>query len=163
VLLDRAHFSPGEIDGKFGENATKALRAYAEGQQLPSSDAPTEDVWKALRADDRPVTTNYTIAEQDAAGPFLPKLPSKMEDMKDIPKLSFTSSREGLAEKFHMSEALFAALNPGQRFDHAGDTIVVVDTAGARTGAPAKADRVKVDKTRQTVRLFDKSNALIGF
>jgi peptidoglycan hydrolase-like protein with peptidoglycan-binding domain len=89
----------GEIDGKFGENAKKALRAYAQAQQLPSSDAPTEDVWKALLADDRPVTANYTITEQDVAGPFLPKLPSKMENMQDIPKLSFTSAREGLAEK----------------------------------------------------------------
>ena len=163
VLLDRAHFSPGEIDGKFGENAKKALRAYAEAQQLPSSDASTEDVWKALRTDDRPVIMNYTVTERDVAGPFLPKLPSKMEDMKDIPKLSFTSSREGLAEKFHMSEALLTTLNPGRRFDHAGDTIVVVDTGGAGTGTPVKVDRVEVDKTRQTVRLFDKSNALIGF
>jgi lipoprotein-anchoring transpeptidase ErfK/SrfK len=163
VLLDRAHFSPGEIDGKFGENAKKALRAYAQAQQFPSSDAVTEDVWKALRVDDRPVTTKYTIAEQDVAGPFLPKLPSKMEDMQDIPKLSFTSAREGLAEKFHMSEALLAALNPGQNFEHAGDTVVIVDTSVAGAGTLAKADRVEVDKNLQTVRLFDKSNALIGF
>jgi hypothetical protein len=74
LAINASWFSPGEIDGKFGENATKALRAYAEAQQLPSYDAPTEDAWKALRTDDRPVV----------AGPFLPKLPSKMEDMKDI-------------------------------------------------------------------------------
>jgi peptidoglycan hydrolase-like protein with peptidoglycan-binding domain len=44
VLLDRAHFSPGEIDGKFGENAKKALRAYKKAQQLASSDEVGTDV-----------------------------------------------------------------------------------------------------------------------
>jgi len=70
VLLDRARFSPGEIDGKFGENAKKALRAYAGARQMPSSVAPTEAVWKTSRSDVRPVITNYTIIEKDVAGPF---------------------------------------------------------------------------------------------
>jgi lipoprotein-anchoring transpeptidase ErfK/SrfK len=163
VLLDRAHFSPGEIDGKFGENAKKALRAYAEARQLPSSDEVTEDVRKALQADGRPPIATYTITDKDVAGPFLHKLPAKLEDMKDIPKLGYTSPREALAEKFHMSEQLLAALNPGRHFDHAGETIAVVDTTDGGSAAPAKADRMEIDKARQTVKLFDKSNALIGF
>jgi lipoprotein-anchoring transpeptidase ErfK/SrfK len=163
VLLDRAHFSPGEIDGKFGENTKKALRAYTEVRQLPNTDALTEEVWKALRADDRPVIANYTITEKDVSGPFLRTLPSRMENMKNIPKLGFTSPREALAEKFHMSEQLLATLNPGRRFDRAGDTIVVLDTGGGQAANSAKADRVEVDKSQQTLKLFDKANSLIGF
>lgn len=86
-----------------------------------------------------------------------------MEQMKDIPKLGSTSAREGLAGKFHMSQQLLSTLNPGQRFAHAGDTIVVLDTSSGQPVPPVKADRVEVDKNQQTVKLFDKSNSLIGF
>lgn len=161
VLLDRAHFSPGEIDGRFGENAKKALRAYEEAEQLPSSDEVSTDVWAKLAKDDRPVITSYTISDNDVAGPFLRKLPAKLEDMKDIPRLAYTSAREGLAEKFHMSEDLLSALNPGRHFDRAGETIAVVDTGADQKSE--KAAKVEVDKNRQTVQLFDESNALIGF
>src|SRR6202043_2777424 len=92
VLLDRARFSPGEIDGKFGENAKKALRAYEGAQQLASSDDVGPDVWTKLASDDRPVMTSYTISKTDVAGPFLRRLPAKMEAMKDLPKLAYASA-----------------------------------------------------------------------
>jgi lipoprotein-anchoring transpeptidase ErfK/SrfK len=161
VLLDRAHFSPGEIDGRFGENAKKALRGYEGAQQLASSDEVGPDVWTKLASDDRPVMTSYTTSENDVAGPFLRKLPAKMEDMKDLPKLAYTSAREGLAEKFHMSEDLLSALNLGKHFDRVGETITVIDIGA--DPSPEKAAKVEVDKNRQTVQLFDKSNALVGF
>ena len=81
--------------------------------------------------------------------------------MTDLPALSYTSLREALAEKFHLSEALLSALNPGHKFDASGVAIVVPDIA--MPAPKAKAERLEVDKTRQTVKAFDKSNNLIAF
>jgi putative peptidoglycan binding protein len=128
VLLDRAHFSPGEVDGKFGDNVKRALRAYEEAQHLPRSDDVGEDVWKKPVSDDHAVLKTVAVEQSDVAGPILHKLPAKMEDMKDLPTLAYVSAREGLAEKFHMSEELFAELNPGRHFDRAGESLAVVET-----------------------------------
>src|ERR1700731_68460 len=71
VLLDRLHFSPGQVDGKNGENFRKALAAFQQKQKLNPTGNIDTDTWNALAADpSAPVLKRYKIAEEDNAGPF---------------------------------------------------------------------------------------------
>ncbi len=162
VLLDRARFSPGEIDGKWGDNVKKALFAFAAERGLAMGGELSEEIWRELvSTSQEPVVKEYVVSDDDLKGPFLQKLPAKMEEMKDLPALSYTSAREKIAEKFHMSEELLSRLNPGQKFETAGEAIFVANvTAGE---LPKKVTRIEVDKSTQTLRALDRDGQLIAF
>ena len=56
---------------------------------------------------------------------------------------------------------MLEALNPGKKFDEAGQTIAVVNVA-VKESKPA-VTRVEVDKTAQTVKAFGNAGELIAF
>jgi lipoprotein-anchoring transpeptidase ErfK/SrfK len=105
--------------------------------------------------------TEYKISDGDVKGPFLEKLPAKMDGMKSLKALAYTNPREAIAEKFHMSEGLLEALNPGKKFDQAREIVFVANVL--KKDAKLKVGRIEVDKSRQTVKAFAPSGELIAF
>lgn len=160
VLLDRARFSPGVIDGKDGENVRQALAAFEQSKNLNADGKMDAETWAALSATSlAPAMMDYVITEADVSGPFVAKIPAKEEEMAKLQRLSYTSPAELLAEKFHMEEGLLKALNPNVDFGKAGQTIVVAQII--EQPLPAVA-RIEVDTKERELRAYDQAGLLLA-
>jgi lipoprotein-anchoring transpeptidase ErfK/SrfK len=124
VMLDRAGFSPGEIDASMGTSTKRALEAFTKN----GGDA------SALPAD---AVQTYTITDQDAAGPFTTAIPEDMVEKSKLPALGYSSLVEALGERFHASPNLLKRLNPGAKFAAGEEVNVpsVTPTAPAMSAA----------------------------
>jgi lipoprotein-anchoring transpeptidase ErfK/SrfK len=94
------------------------------------------------------------------AGPYVAAVPKDFVEQSKLERVGFTSAAEALAERFHMSENLLRALNPGVAFGKPGAEILVV---ASRTGKiEGEVARIKVDKQALSVHVFDKDDKLLA-
>jgi lipoprotein-anchoring transpeptidase ErfK/SrfK len=179
IMLDRAGFSPGVIDGRGGENFKKALSAYQAANGLERTGRLDPATWgKLTGAADQPVLTEYAITADDLKGPFIPNQPRRLEDMAELPHLGYAGAGEELAEKFHMSEDLLRQLNPSANLQQEAVRIVVANVtplaprgtqttgnAGAAKdeGGKRLAARIEVAKSERAVRVLDRDGGLLAY
>ncbi|MET0581322.1 MAG: L,D-transpeptidase family protein, partial [Pseudoxanthomonas sp.] len=159
ILLDRARFGPGEIDGQSGSNLRRALRGYQSAHGLTVSGELDAQTWTALNAGAVPVLVSYTLSADDVAGPYA-KVPAGMEAQAKLKSLGYESAQEALGERFHSSPALLKKLNPQADFGKAGTQLQVPNVANLP--ALPKAAKVVIDKSDSTLSLLDAGGKVVA-
>jgi lipoprotein-anchoring transpeptidase ErfK/SrfK len=156
VLLDRAHVSPGVIDGYPGENVSKAIRALEQMRGLPVDGELDAELWKTIDVGSD-VLVEYQITEEDVAD-LTESIPEDYSEMAEMDWLGYTSVAERLAERFHMDIELLRSLNANADFKQ-GERIHVADPGAMQESSIA---RIEADRKAAQVRAYGENDELLA-
>lgn len=146
VLLDRAGFSPGVIDGRWGGNVERAVFWLQRREGLRptgSIDSVTLERIRRLASNAAPLVAMRVLRAEDVEGPFT-DIPDDVYARDDLDCLCPESALEKVAERAHTTPDVLRQLNPGLATDDlaVGDSIrVPIAGAFLDSGSAAPGDR----------------------
>jgi len=167
VYLDRAGFSVGALDGRWGRNTAIALFWFQKSRGVNAVDpgALDEQTYRTLAAtagNSLLAVTQRALTADDVKGPFV-TIPEDVYDKAKLDCLCYESLQEKLAERFHTTMEFLALLNPDADFSalNAGDTLWVPNVREALTTDRPDIARVVISIRGNTFNAFDAAGNLI--
>jgi lipoprotein-anchoring transpeptidase ErfK/SrfK len=140
VLLNRAFFSAGMLDGRWGRNTQNAVIWLQAREGLPTTGAVDSVTYARMTqlAGAGPTVREHVLTEDDVRGPFI-DIPADIYAHARLRCSCYESLGEKLTETFQSTRELLGLLNRGVNLDtvRAGTRLYVPqvrDTAAAPAG-----------------------------
>ena len=182
VVLDRMGFSPGVVDGKNSASTKNAITGYQEANDLTPSGTLDDATRRKLAPYDNIAPTRQVTIPANWSQISFKKVPDGAEAQAKMERLGYNDMAEKLAERFHTTAEVLAALNGAKQEFAAGEQITVpnvgsdalkkgaVDDAGWQQTLQSlgvgseqpKVDKIVVDKSDGVLRAYDGSGKLVA-
>ena len=173
IFLDRAEFSPGEVDGRWGALTTHVLALYRQAKGEPLKPEPKDkdgppDMSGLDLSSIHPVFITYKVTATDLEDVGkLAHSPAAEAKEKSLP---YPNGMEAVAEKFHCSNAFLRELNKGHSSElHEGDILNVPNvtpfelsavkelTPGSNAASESTKEPAPEPKEKEKAKAGDKS------
>lgn len=165
ILLDRALFSPGIIDGRWGDNTEKALYWFQRREGIPATgraDAQTFERLIELAGRPQQLVREHRLTADDVAGPFV-TLPEDIYERAEMECMCYESLTEKFSELFHATPEVLRQLNPGVELDALmeGSVIRVPYVRDSWVGQVGEVARLVVSDRGSYVHALDASGRIV--
>ena len=166
IILNRALFSPGMLDGRWGANVRTATLWFQKREGIEATGIVDEETYEALlKSAGQPdrLVRQHTLSATDVEGPFM-ILPSDMYERAKLTCSCYQMLSEKIAEQFHTREGVLERLNPGMNLDSvkAGDKLWVPRVREANTAANMKIAEILVSGSGNFVQARDTAGRILA-
>ncbi|MGI4733081.1 MAG: L,D-transpeptidase family protein [Janthinobacterium lividum] len=183
VILDHLGFSPGVLDGQKGMSLTAAIKGFQTSRGLPVTGEMDPATAQALQPyAGMEATKTLTLNDATLRYQYTNPIPHGEDAQAKLPALNYQTPVEKLAESFHTTPQVLAALNDPQIKLVAGTKMVfpnalptsraydpklpadwrqTLDMLNVDANEP-QAAKVVVSKTDKVLRAYDAAGKLIA-
>jgi lipoprotein-anchoring transpeptidase ErfK/SrfK len=165
VLLNRAFFSAGMLDGRWGRNTATAVQWFQSREGLPATGVVDSATYLRLAAASdtaQPTVRPHVLTAEEVAGPFV-QIPTDIYQHARLRCSCYESLTEKLTETFASSAELLRKLNPGTSLDslEAGDTLFVPAVRDADGPPAGEVKRIVVNGTGNYLQALDSAGRIV--